>query len=344
MRKVGIKDVALAAGVSPTTVSHALSGEGKVSKATRKKVKETAAELGYRPNRLAAGLRSRQSMIFGLVSDEIATTPFAGDVLRGVQNAADKAGFVVMTVNSERSAEVEQRQIRALLQHQVDGIVYARMYNQIVAVPDVLSQVPIVVLNAQPSQGGYPFVVPGEVQVGRTAVSHLFDHGHTEIGFVQNVDDIPASHGRLAGFLEEHQARGIEPRPGRIAYASSFAESGRKAAMELLSSDNPPTAIFCFNDRIAMGVYQAASALGFNIPQDLSIVSVDNFELVAESLMPSLTTVQLPHYEMGEWGVEKLLELIGQKNSPAPAELPTPQGFLMSCPLIERNSVAPPRR
>lgn len=353
MRKVGIKDVAQAAGVSVTTVSHALSGEGKVSAATREKVAATARELGYRPNRLAAGLRSRSSKVFGLVSDEIVTTPFAGDVLRGVQNAADKAGFVVMTVNSERSSEVEQRQIRALLQHQVDGIIYARMYNQIIDVPSVLDQIPTVVLDAQPRSGDFPFVVPDEVQVARTAVAHLAGYGHTDIGFVQNVDDIPASRGRLAGYLAEQEARGIEPQTANIVYASSNADSARIAATELLSRPQPPTAIFCFNDRMAMGVYQAAQAHGLNIPEDLSIVSVDNFEVVAESLLPSLSTVALPHYEMGEWAVEKLFELMGQaaqSHSDGPAAATAtpdpkgPQGFSMSCPLIERNSVASPKK
>lgn len=341
MRKVGIKDVAAAAGVSPTTVSHALSGEGKVSPATRDRVLQAAKQLGYRPNRLAAGLRSRQSKVFGLVSDEIATTPFAGNVLRGVQTAADRAGFVVMTVNSERNSAVEQRQIRALLQHQVDGIIYARMYNQKVDVPTELLQLPTVVLDAQPQSGNYPYVIPDEVQVARTAVRCLIEAGHTNIGFVQNTDDIPASHGRFEGYRKELEAHGLAFQPDNVVMASSNAESARSAATDLLSRADSPTAIFCFNDRMAMGVYQAAQLLGLSIPQELSVASVDNFEVVAESLLPSLTTVALPHFEMGEWAVEKLLQLLGDDHDNTGQR---PQEYAMQCPLIIRNSVAPPKR
>ncbi len=337
MRKVGIKDVAHAAGVSPTTVSHALSGSGKVSPGTRKKVHETARALGYTPNRLAAGLRSRRTNVIGLVSDEIATTPFATNVLLGVQHAAEKAGVIVMTVNSERNAETEKRQITALHQHQVDGIIYARMYNQRVELPELLDSTPTVVLDGKPTNRAVPFVIPNEEQLAYDAVSHLIEHGHTKITFVQNADKIPASRGRLMGFERALQEHGIARSDNDLILASSSAEAGRTAVRPLLEREDRPTALFCFNDRIAMGAYQAAHLAGLAIPEDLSVISVDNFEVIADSLYPALTSMELPHFQMGVWAVERLLALI--ENSEEDKEEPCE--YLIGCPMVVRDSVAP---
>lgn len=337
MRKVGIKDVAHAAGVSPTTVSHALSGSGKVSPDTRRKVRETALELGYSPNKLAAGLRSRRTNVIGLVSDEIATTPFATNVLLGVQHAAEKAGVIVMTVNSERNPEIEKRQITALHQHQVDGIIYARMYNQHVELPDLLDSTPTVVLDGKPTNRDVPFVIPNEEQLAYDAVSHLIEQGHTKIAFVQNADRIPASAGRLAGFERALQEHGISRSPNDLVIASSSAESGRNAVRPLLARKDRPTALFCFNDRIAMGAYQAAYLEGLTIPNDLSVISVDNFEVIAGSLYPALTSMELPHFHMGVWAVERLLALIENDTEKHNESWE----YLIECPMIVRDSVAP---
>ena len=147
-KRIGISDVARLAGVSATTVSHALSGQGKVSPQTRLRVEEVASQLGYAPNRIASALRRQRSGIIGFVGDEVATTPFAGQLVLGAQDAAAEAGFLLMMVNSNRDAEVELGQIRALLAHQVDGIVYAKMYHREVEVPAVLGQLPVVIADA----------------------------------------------------------------------------------------------------------------------------------------------------------------------------------------------------
>ena len=135
--RVGIRDVAKAAGVSVTTVSHALNDATsfRVKAATQQLVREVARDLGYAPNKMASGLRNQRSQILGLVSDEITTTPFAGAMIRGAQDAAYDRGYVVMVVNSGLDSELETREINMLRQHQVDGVVYARMYHQSVQVP-----------------------------------------------------------------------------------------------------------------------------------------------------------------------------------------------------------------
>jgi LacI family transcriptional regulator len=337
MTKIGIRDVAKAAGVSVTTVSHALNpaGGSRVKTETREHIRAVANDLGYAPNRLASGLRNQRSQILGLVSDEITTTPFAGAMIRGAQDAAYERGYVLMVVNSGLDPELENREIRTLQQHQVDGIVYARMYHQGVTLPPELGTLPIVLLDAATADRSISSVVPDEVAAAETAVEALVQAGHTRIGMLGNADDIPATHGRLQGYRNALARHGLQFKPELVTAGVADTTGGREAALELLQRPGRPTALFCFSDRVAMGAYQAAAALGLRIPEDLSIVGTDNLELIAAALWPGLTTVALPHYEMGRWAVTRILDDIEGPEAAAVQEK-------LSCPLIERGSVGPP--
>lgn len=335
--KIGIREVAKAAGVSVTTVSHALNDatSSRVNPQTQQHVRAVAKDLGYAPNRLASGLRNQRSQILGLVSDEITTTPFAGAMIRGAQDVAYERGYVLMVVNSGLDLDLETREIRTLQQHQVDGIVYARMYHQGVSLPDELGALPTVLLDAVTADTSISSVVPDEVAAAETAVEALVTAGHTRIGMLGNGDDIPATHGRLQGFRNALERHGIEFAPDLVTAGVADTPGGRESALELLRRPDRPTGLFCFSDRVAMGAYQAAAALGLRIPEDLSIVGTDNLELIAAALWPGLTTVALPHYEMGRWAVARLLDDIEGPATPAAQEM-------LSCPLIERGSVGPP--
>jgi LacI family transcriptional regulator len=335
--KIGIREVAKAAGVSVTTVSHALNEatSSRVNPQTQQHVRAVAKDLGYAPNRLASGLRNQRSQILGLVSDEITTTPFAGAMIRGAQEAAYERGYVMMVVNSGLDSELEQREIRMLQQHQVDGIVYAKMYHQGVVLPEELDGLPTVLLDAVSNDLSVSSVVPDEIAAAEAAVETLIGAGHTRIGMINNVDDIPATHGRLQGFHNALRRHGLTPDPQHITSAVADTAGGREAAMALLVLPERPSALFCFSDRVAMGVYQAASALGLRIPEDLSIVGTDNLEIIADALWPGLTTVALPHYDMGRWAVGRLLNDIEGPAAPAVQEK-------LACPVVHRGSVGPP--
>ena len=335
--KVGIREVAKAAGVSVTTVSHALNDATsfRVKAATQQHIREVAKDLGYAPNRLASGLRNQRSQILGLVSDEITTTPFAGALIRGAQDAAYERGYVVMVVNSGMDSELENREITMLQQHQVDGVIYARMYHQSAEVPEQLTGLPTVLLDAVTEDKSISSVVPDEVRAAEAAVEALIQAGHTRIGMINNRDDIPATHGRREGFLNALQRHGLEYDSSTYVIGTALTQGGREAALELLSQKNRPTALFCFNDRVAMGAYQAATLLGLRIPEDVSIIGIDNLEIIADALWPGLTTVALPHYEMGRWAVNRILDDIESPGSPAVQTQ-------MDCPLIERGSLGPP--
>jgi LacI family transcriptional regulator len=336
-KRISIKDVALGAGVSVTTVSHVLNdAPGKrISDETRARVRQVADELSYRPNGMARSLRLQRSQILALVSDEIATTPYAGQIILGAQEAASKRGWLLMLVNSGGDSETERAEIRALQQRQVDGFLYATMFHQVVDVPAELGDSAVTLLDARCDDPGIPSVAPDEIQGGQAATQLLLDRGHRRIGLINNAHDIPATEGRFEGYRRALHDAGIELDDDLVVREWSATSGGYRAGLALLDRVPRPTAIFCFNDRMAMGLYQAAAERGLRIPEDLSVVGFDNQELIADGLRPGLTTVALPHYEMGAWAVETLIRRIEDPETPA-------EQVLLRCPVVERGSVAPP--
>ncbi|MEV3938469.1 LacI family DNA-binding transcriptional regulator [Glycomyces sp. NPDC049804] len=339
---VGIRDVARLAGVSITTVSHVLNDtpNTRVSAETRARVREAAAQLGYGPNRAARALRTNRSGLIGLLSEEIATTPHAGRIILGAQDAARAHDLTLVIVNAEResSASAHEDYVQTLIDRQVEAVLYATMYHRRISVPANLRRVPAVLIDATDEDGVVPAVVPDEVGGAVTAVTHLVEAGHRRIGFLNNDDDVPATHERLIGYRQVLHRHGIAIEDRLIRQAPSETLPGYALAREMLAGDDRPTALFCYNDRMAMGAYRAAAELGLDIPGDLSIVGFDNQELIAANLFPGLTTVALPHYEMGEWAVETLVRLLGGE-----AEIQNDGPTRLDCPLVMRGSVAAPQ-
>ncbi|MCL3861567.1 LacI family DNA-binding transcriptional regulator [Actinotalea sp. K2] len=340
MKRVGIKDVAREAGVSPTTVSLVLNGQSaRIPDTTRDRVRRVATEIGYAPNSVARSLRTQRTHTIALISDRIATTPFAVEMVQAAQDVAREHGYLLLLVNTDGDHDVEREAVDALLSRQVDGMVYACMWSQVVDVPAGLPA-GTVFLDGRPAGGGFPAVMPDDRAGAMAAVQELVDQGHTRIAYIDAGEEpVPiASRLRHEGYLEVLRRAGIEPDPSlRVEASITTAAGGVAAAGELL--DRPPaqrpTAIFCFNDRVAMGAYRAARHRGLEIPTDLSVVGYDDQQFIAAELDPPLTTVALPHYEMGRWAMQVRLGVLA-----APTE--NDGVHLMPCPLIRRESVAPP--
>ncbi|MBG6192168.1 LacI family transcriptional regulator [Arthrobacter sp. CAN_A212] len=272
------------------------------------------------------------------MSDDLATTPFATRVVLGAQDAASERGQLLVVVNSNRDSTIESRQLTGLLSAQIDAVIYARMFHQDSAtLPHELDRIPSVLVDTTDTRGGIRSVVPDEEQIGRLATETLLTAGHTAIAHLTVSAQGRGSVGRLAGYTAVMREAGMQPRvfaggdPGTSA-------AGRAAFAQMIEAEaRDITAVFCFNDPMAMGVYQAALHAGLSIPGDLSVISVDNFEPVAGALFPGLTTVSLPHYAMGQWAVmAALAEMEGEVRS-APLETRLPGT------LITRDSVAGPR-
>lgn len=344
VKGVGIRDVAELAGVSVTTVSHVLNDtpQMRVAEETRVRVREAAKTLGYGPNRMAQALRTNKSGLIGLLSEEIATTPHAGRIILGAQSAAREHDLTLVIINTERESNGDSHQddVQALIDRQVEAVLYATMYHRQVTLPPNLQGLPAVLIDSTDRAGLVPSVVPDEVGGAVAAVTHLVEAGHQRIGFLNNDDDVPATHERLVGYKQVLQQHGIPIDESLIVNAPSETLPGYALARSVLAMPDRPTALFCYNDRMAMGAYRAATELGLDIPRDLSIVGFDNQELIAANLFPGLTTVALPHYEMGAWAVEALVQLLREGDEDRSlADQPT----RLDCPLVIRGSVAPPR-
>lgn len=328
------------AGVSRGTVSRVLNNHPSVSDETRQKVLGVIEKLNYRPNFSARHMRTDSSNLvgFGLITDEVITTPYAVDMIRGAQETLWAFGKVMLVVNAGYKTELTEASLEALLERRVEGIIYAAMYHRPVELPPSTSQVPIVLTNCFAADCSLPSVVPDEVSGGYAATKHLLSRGHRRIGFINLGDTgrgvpppLPASNGRLEGYKRALAEYNIPFDPALLLYTNQTPECNYRLSIDLMKLPQPPTGIFCGNDRTALGCYGALSDLGLSVPDDVAIVGFDNFKDIADGLWPPLTTVQLPHYEMGKWAVEFLMSA---KNTPL-----SPTQHKIECRLIERESV-----
>jgi LacI family transcriptional regulator, galactose operon repressor len=333
-RPPSMYDVARAAGVSQTTVSFVVNDAPNttIPQETRERVWAAIEALGWQPNALARGLRMQTSHTIGLISDEIAISSHAGKIIQGAQDAAWDHTKMLLVINTGNNDDIERTALKMMLERQVEGLIYATMYHREVVPPPILAQVPTVLLDCYATDRSLPSVVPDEVQGGRTATELLLRKGHRRIGFLNEVGPLPAMFGRLEGYKQALAAYGVPFDPGLVCAGTVIAPEGYRCALDLLRLPEPPTALFCYNDSMAMGAYDAAKQLGLNIPDDVAIVGFDNLEVIAAQLRPPLTTVELPHYAMGQWAVQYLLDH-------ADAAHPEPIQKTIACPLIERASV-----
>jgi LacI family transcriptional regulator len=338
-RKHNIEDIAELAGVSRGTVSRVLNNHPSVSDHTRQKVLDVIEKLNYRPNFSARHMRTDSSNLvgFGLITDEVITTPYAVEMIRGAQEALWAHGKVMLVVNAGYDADLTEASLEALLERRVEGIIYAAMYHRPVDVLPQATSVPIVMTNCFAADRSLPSVVPDEVSGGYVATKHLLEKGHRRIGFINLGDTgrgvpppLPASNGRLEGYQKALREYGVPFDPALLHYTNQTPECNYRLSCDLMRMADPPTAIFCGNDRTALGCYGALSELGLRVPEQVAVVGFDNFKDIADGLWPPLTTVQLPHYEMGKWAVEYLLSGGGLQAEPVQQ--------LIDCPLVIRES------
>jgi LacI family transcriptional regulator len=338
-RKARLKDVAMRAGVSTATASYVLNDTpgARVAVATRDRVHAAAREVGYRPNVLARGLRTRRTRMIGFVSDDVATSPYASGMIRGAQDAARQAGYMLLLVNTEHGNQAHDDAVHALLQRQVDGVVFATMYHQVIDVPGELASVPHVLLDCRPPDGTGTYVVPDERGGAEAVMAELLAPGHRRIAHISDRLNSPAAGMRLAAYRDALKQSGIRFDGSLVVAEEPDHVGGWRAAAQLLDRRRPPTALFCFNDRMAAGAYRAAAERGLAIPEDLSVVGFDDQPLLADALWPGLTTAAIPHRAMGEWALAALLDFVE-----AAASGESGEAMVMPCDLVRRSSVGPP--
>ncbi|GAA1841467.1 LacI family DNA-binding transcriptional regulator [Pseudonocardia ailaonensis] len=322
-----LQDVGRLAGVSGAAASYVLNGRPGVAPDTARRVREAAAELGYRPNSAARALRSDRNGIIGLVLGEVPRTPPPVGTMAGAHAEAQALGQSLLVTNAYGTRGGFRLAFDELLGRQVDAIVVAVSGTRRVALPEVRDGTPILLVNCFPVVSGPPCVLPDEQGGGHAAARNLLDHGHRRIGVLAGVRGMWATTERVAGFRRAMREAGVEVDEGMVRYGDYRLGSGRTLARDLLAKG--ATGLLCGNDRMALGARLAAAEAGLRVPHDVSIMGYDDEpELAAEA---GLATVRLPYEDMGRWAVRSLLG--GE---------PLPPRTLLSCDVVARGSVSAP--
>jgi LacI family transcriptional regulator len=338
--------VADLAGVSRSAVSLVLNGRGDGNIAPDKQaaIRAAAAQLEYEPNPSAVSLRSSRTRTLGLVTDAIASTAYGGELLRGASEAAERSGHLLVLVDTHDEEQREVDAYRTLRARRVDGLLFAAMSLREYAVPEAAAGVPFVLANCyDPTRPTVPAFVADEVAGGRAAARLLLDAGHRDLVLLAGARDAVASTLREDGAREELAAAGLPAL--RTVETGWDISDGFAAATAVLTSPGRPTALVCANDRVAVGAVLAAGRLGLDVPGDLSVVGYDDDAALAAPMVPALTTIALPHRQIGEAAVARVLaDLGGGADAPQIGRAAGHGTVLVPCPVVVRDSVAPPQR
>ncbi|MEV5438841.1 LacI family DNA-binding transcriptional regulator [Streptomyces sp. NPDC052682] len=328
-------DVARLAGVSPATVTFVLNRTAgqTISDETRQRVLRAVAELDYRPNRAAQGLRQGRSATIGFVSHDVDFGVFTASAIKGAHEASMRHGNLLLLVNSGASNRQAAQLVGDLLDRQVDALIFAVAGTRSVVLPDDARRVPTILLNCFVPDDSVPAILPDEVRGGREATQALLDLGHRDIAYLTGTVSSWATKARLRGFRQALQGAGLDPRRPLVLSGNYHADSGYELTRKLLRRSPRPTAIMCGNDRMAVGAILALLEAGIRVPEEMSVMGYDDqFQLAAE-IHPALSTVRLPYEAMGRLAAEQL----------AAGESAMPTGrTLVHCPVVTRGSTAAP--
>jgi DNA-binding LacI/PurR family transcriptional regulator len=339
-RSVSIRDIAEAAGVSHTTVSRALHDNPLISQEVREHIQLLAREMGYTPNAVAQSLKNKRTHSVGVVVTAIAD-PFLSRVVRGIEEVAQKAAMSVLLATTYNDPDRELSVVETFHQRRVDGIIVASSRYGVESANRLARvNVPVVLINQQ-ADTEYEHlhaVSVDDYQGARCAVKFLLDAGHQNIAYLGAANRPRSNRLRLQGYLDSMREAGIEPRPDFIQtappehrYHSEDVEDGRSMLTGILAAG--ATAVFCYNDMMAIGVLMACRESGIAIPAQLSVIGFDDVEL-AQYVSPPLTTVHQPKLHLGKVAMRMILGLIDGQ----PAE----NNVLLPTQLIMRDSAGSP--
>lgn len=324
MATLGIKDIAALANVSPATVSRVFSAPDMVSKKTLNKVKKIIDEVGYRPNRMGASLRTRKSGNIVVIIPDI-TNPVNAGIIRAIEQGAQTAGYSVLLGDTQGLEEREQHYASLVSHGQADGILLFCSRIPFKTDPNLplLAQLPPMVNgNERIDSDEVVQVAVDNVAAAKTAVNYLISLGHKRIAAVTGPGNIASSNERLEGYQLALKEAGIELDNALQIEGGYIVQSGMDCANQLLLLPQRPTAIFCFNDDMAIGVMKFLQKQGFVVPDDISVMGFDDINY-AQFVTPSLTTVHQPLHEIGSTCIDLLLkQLKGQTVEPGRRFLP----------------------
>jgi len=314
-RMVKIEDVARAAGVSVATVSRVLNEQGCVLPETQERVRKAADELHYEPNLSARNLRKNESRIILILAPNF-SNPYYSNVLAGICDVSRNLGYSTLIYNTYDSNALDQSLVTHLFQkNRADGMITLAVNRDDRWLTQFAGKFPLVQCSEYVEDEPMSHISVDNRLAAKESVSHLVAQGHQRIGIVTSANRYLSSANRLRGYLDALEEAGIAKDDSLIAYASadySFS-SGKQAARDLLSLPEPPSAIFCVSDILALGVIAAAGKMGLQVPWDLSVTGFDDVDYTT-MFHPYLTTVSVPCYELGRRSMQLLYDLIVQKS------------------------------
>jgi len=306
--RVNIRDVASHAGVSHQTVSRVINHSEQVTSETRERVKEVIKELGFRPSRLAQSLVTQKTRSIGLVVADI-TNPFFFEVARGVQDAALAQGYNVFVCNTDDNPQGEQDILALLASQEVDGVILSTASSsdeELLAFAE--NYKPLVVINRDIDHPKASLVNVDICKGAKLAIEHLIDRGHTRIAMLSHEGHLPDKVRRVLGYRETLKAHGITPNDEWLLLAPPNLTGGYDATQQLLKAHPEITAIFTYNDLMAIGALRGCHDMGLRVPQDCAIMGFDDIKFSAMT-QPSLSSISFDKYAVGQTAMMRLLEM-----------------------------------
>ncbi len=344
-----IYDVARAAGVSPKTVSRVINDDAAVVEGTRAAVLQAIAKLGYVPSSAARAMRSNRSGLIGLITGGISQSPTGGEagglpdllIVQGVMKALEASGKTLLISDTQGRADRVPDLIRTFAQHRVEGLIYVASYHRRVALPPTVGMPELVLANCYDDRGTTS-VLPDDFRGQKALVAGLITRGHRRIAYLTLSADLEATRLRTQGYADALAEAGLGHDPALVLPADlSSPDSAAEAQLlwdvidRMLGLTEPPTALCFGNDRMAVRAYGVLRSRGLTLPGDISLAGYDNYRTITETLLPPLTSVELPYLAMGIRAGDLLMARIRGE------EIGTCNPHLVGGPVVWRESVTP---
>ncbi len=327
-----IKDVARLAGVSTTTVSHVINKTRFVAEATQEKVLEAVKELNYAPSAVARSLKCNTTRTIGMLVTQ-STNLFFSEVIDGVESYCYRQGYTLILCNTGGIYEKQRDYIRMLAEKRVDGILVmcSDLTQELSEMLESHSDIPKVIMDWGPEASKADKIIDNSELGGYLATKYLTDRGHKDIACLSGHLNKLACQERIAGFRRAMAEANYPVEENWILEGNFECDTAVLAADKIIAMDKKPTAVFCFNDTMALGLMSRLQQRGIRVPEDMSVIGYDNIEL-AEYFSPPLTTVHQPKRRVGKNAFEILLERIKDKEHER-------RIFEMHPEIVERDTV-----
>jgi DNA-binding LacI/PurR family transcriptional regulator len=323
-----IKDVAKKAGVAHTTVSRALRGSPLISPATTDRIQQIASEMGYHPSAAARSLKTNRSQTLGVIVSAI-DDPFFSEILQGIDDVAQERGYSLFIAASQRSLQRERHIVSTMREQRVDGVILcstpfsSEQSKQLRA-----DEIPLVVINNQAAEDYRYSIYHDDLDGSRQVMHHLFELGHERIAYLGYPHSGRTNAQRLQGYRGEMATAGLTILEGyEVEAQTSDPAGGEAAAKQMLTLSPGPTAVFCFNDMLAMGLLRGLQDAGRRVPEDISVAGFDNITISAFTT-PPLTTLDQPKRTIGAQAARLVLGLLEGADNASP-KIQTLKGTLL---------------